>query len=288
MRHDRLRASWIATAFAAVLALGPPMVTTVVEHDRAPVVHRALAAAHATHHPFTDRALVPTLSARVMVAAAADVRGPTSKPKRTHERPVSHLLVRVPNAMTVRARPDADAAAVGTMPSGSKYYGVPITAWVAETAKDGRWGRVEIPYVWPRRDGWIPLGALARDHTFVEVHVDLSRHWVSVSKFGHVLFGLRAATGAAASPTPEGEYFVTDRIPFPAGGSLGSFAFGISGIQPRLPAGWSGGNQLAIHGTNDPSSIGTSASAGCVRVSERGLDRLMPLLRLGTPVIVER
>ena len=288
MRHDRLRASWIATAFAAVLALGAPAVTTVVEHDRAPVVHRALTGAHAAHHPFTDRAPAPTLSARVMVAAAADVRSPRSKPKRTHERPVSHLLVRVPNAMTVRARPDADAAAVGTMPSGSKYYGVPITAWVVETAKDGRWGRVEIPYVWPRRDGWIPLRGLAHDHTFVEVHVDLSRHWVSVSKFGHVLFGLRAATGAAASPTPEGEYFVTDRIPFPAGGSLGSFAFGISGIQPRLPAGWSGGNQLAIHGTNDPSSIGTSASAGCVRVSERGLDRLMPLLRLGTPVIVER
>jgi len=180
------------------------------------------------------------------------------------------------------------SAAVGTMPSGSKYYGVPITAWVEETAKDGRWGRVEIPYVWPRREGWIPLRGLTRDQTNVEVHVDLSRHWVSVTKFGRQLFGLRAATGAPASPTPVGEYFVTDRIPFAAGGSLGSFAFGISGIQPRLPAGWSGGNQLAIHGTNVPSSIGTSASAGCVRVSERGLDRLMPLLRLGTPVIVER
>ena len=287
MRHDRLRASWIATALAAVLALGAPVVPTVVEHDRAPVVHRALSGAHAIHHPFTDRAPVSALSARVMVAATADV-APRPKPKQKHERPESHLLVRVPNAMTVRARPDADAAAAGTMPSGSKYYGVPITAWVAETAKDGRWGRVEIPYVWPRRDGWIPLRGLPHDHTFVEVHVDLSRHWVSVSKFGHLLFGLRAATGAAASPTPEGEYFVTDRIPFPTGGSLGSFAFGISGIQPRLPAGWSGGNQLAIHGTNDPSSIGTSASAGCVRVSERGLDRLMPLLRLGTPVIVER
>jgi lipoprotein-anchoring transpeptidase ErfK/SrfK len=288
MRHDRLRASWIATAFAAVLALGAPVVTTVVEHDRAPVEHRALTGPHATHHPFTDRAPAPAVRARVMGAAAADAQTPRAKPKRKHERPVPHLLVRVPNAMTVRARPDADAAAIGTMPSGSKYYGVPITAWVAETAKDGRWGRVEIPYVWPRRDGWIPLRGLTHDHTFVEVHVDLSRHWVSVSKFGHVLFGLRAATGAAASPTPEGEYFVTDRIPFPAGGALGSFAFGISGIQPRLPAGWSGGNQLAVHGTNDPSSIGTSASAGCVRVSERGLDRLMPLLRLGTPVIVER
>ena len=147
MRHDRLRASWIATVLAAVLALGAPVVTTVVEHDRAPVVHRALTGAHAVHHPFTDRAPVPALDARVMVAAAHDVRAPRSKPTRQHERPVSHLLVRVPDAMTVRARPNADAAAVGTMPSGSKYYGVPITAWVAETAKDGRWGRVEIPYV---------------------------------------------------------------------------------------------------------------------------------------------
>ena len=96
-----------------------------------------------------------------------------------------------------------------------------------------------------------------------------------------------AATGAAVSPTPPGEYFVTDRIAF-SGGSLGTFAFGISGIQPKLPPGWTGGNQLAIHGTNDPASIGRSASAGCLRVSERALDRLKPLLALGTPVIVER
>src|SRR4029453_2187569 len=120
-----------------------------------------------------------------------------------------------------------------------------------------------------------PLRGLARTTTHVEVEVDLSRHWVDVTKFGRTLFGLRAATGSAVSPTPPGEYFVTDRIPFSEGSALGSFAFGISGIQPHLPPGWSGGNQLAIHGTNDPSSIGTSASAGCMRVSEKGLHLLM-------------
>jgi lipoprotein-anchoring transpeptidase ErfK/SrfK len=75
-------------------------------------------------------------------------------------------------------------------------------------------------------------------------------------------------------------------VPFSPGSSYGSFAFGISGIQPNLPAGWTGGNQLAIHGTNQPWSIGRSASAGCVRVSESTLARLLPLLRYGTPVIV--
>ena len=195
--------------------------------------------------------------------------------------------MRVPRALQARANPSPNARVVGTMPSGSKYYDVPITAWVEERSPDGRWGRVEIPYVWPRRHGWIALRGLARHTTDLEVRVDLSSHRITVIRSGRAIFGMPAATGAAVSPTPPGEYFVTDRIAF-SGGSLGTFAFGISGIQPKLPPGWNGGNQLAIHGTSDPSSIGRSASAGCLRVSERSLDRLKPLLQLGTPVIVAR
>jgi lipoprotein-anchoring transpeptidase ErfK/SrfK len=187
--------------------------------------------------------------------------------------------------LPARARPNGAAAQVGVVPAGSKYYGFPIVAWVEKVSANGRWGRVELPYTWPRREGWIHLAGLRRDETRVRVEVDLSAHLVTVRKFGNVLFRAPGATGAPSSPTPVGEYFVTDRVPF-SGGYLGSFAFGISGIQPRLPAGWSGGNQLAIHGTNDPSSIGRSVSAGCVRVSESTLDRLIPLLVYGTPVIV--
>jgi lipoprotein-anchoring transpeptidase ErfK/SrfK len=197
----------------------------------------------------------------------------------------TNVLVRVPHTLAAYARPRAGASRVGVVPAGSKYYGIPIVAWVGAVSADGRWGRVELPYVWPRREGWIKLRGLRRDVTRVRVEVDLSRHIVTVRKFGKVLFRAPGATGAAYTPTPIGEYFVTDRVPF-SGGSYGTFAFGISGIQPRLPAGWTGGNQLAIHGTNNPSSIGRSASAGCVRVSEATLDRLIPVLRYGTPVIV--
>jgi lipoprotein-anchoring transpeptidase ErfK/SrfK len=198
----------------------------------------------------------------------------------------TNVLVHMPRTLPAFGRPNAGAAQVGVVPAGSKYYGIPIVAWVEEVSADGRWGRVELPYTWPRREGWIRLAGLGRETTRVRVEVDLSAHLVTVRKFGTVLFRAPGATGASSSPTPVGEYFVTDRVPFSAGGPLGSFAFGISGIQPRLPAGWSGGNQLAIHGTNNPSSIGLSASAGCVRVSETTLDRLIPLLVYGTPVIV--
>jgi L,D-transpeptidase catalytic domain len=198
----------------------------------------------------------------------------------------TNVLVHVPHTLPAFARPRANAARVGVVPAGSKYYGIPIVAWVETVSSDGRWGLVELPYTWPRREGWIRIKGLSRDTTRVQVEVDLSRHLLTVRKFGKVLFRAPGATGASYSPTPVGEYFVTDRVPFHVGSALGSFAFGISGIQPRLPAGWSGGNQLAIHGTNDPSSIGRSVSAGCVRVSESTLARLKPLLVYGTPVIV--
>jgi hypothetical protein len=278
-RDDRFRATFLAVVVAGVLAFAATAgLVALPGHARTDVAHAAILADPSPVRPFADHG--PRARPR-----------PAAKPDRTHDRadatPAAHLLVAVRRDLTARARPEAGAAPVGVVPSGSKYYDVPTTAWVEEISDNGRWGRVELPYVWPRREGWILLPGLPRDRTFVEVHVDLSRHWLTVQKRGQVLFGTRTATGAASSPTPLGEYFVTDRIPF-SGGYLGTFAFGISGIQPRLPAGWSGGNQLAIHGTNDPSSIGTSASAGCMRVSERTLDRLKPLLRLGTPVIVER
>jgi hypothetical protein len=197
----------------------------------------------------------------------------------------TNTLVRVPRTLPAFAEPRPGSAQVGVVPGGSKYYGFSLVAWVEERSPDGRWGRVELPYVWPRREGWIRLVGLDVRITRIRVEVDLSRHLVTVTRLGEVLFRTPGATGAPESPTPVGDYFVTDRVAF-SGGALGTFAFGISGIQPRLPAGWSGGNQLAIHGTNQPSSIGTNASAGCVRVSEAALAKLKPLLAYGTPVVI--
>jgi len=278
-RDSRLRTSHLAALLAGVLAFAAVAgVVSLPGHTRTGVAHAAPLGAAVTVRPFNHRGsqAQPKRSAK-----------PAEQKDHADAAPASHVLVAVPRDLTARARPEAGAAVVGVVPSGSKYYDVPTTAWVEEVSDNGRWGRVELPYVWPRREGWILLPGLRRDQTFVEVHVDLSQRRLTVEKRGRVLFGTRTAIGTSSTPTPVGEYFVTDRVPF-SGGYLGTFAFGISGIQPHLPAGWSGGNQLAIHGTNDPSSIGTSASAGCMRVSERTLDRLKPLLRLGTPVIVER
>jgi lipoprotein-anchoring transpeptidase ErfK/SrfK len=201
------------------------------------------------------------------------------------KKPRRYLLVDIPSDMPVTSRPGAGRT-IGVMPSASKYYRFPTVAWVLDRSRDGKFGRVTLPYSGTGRTGWIPLKGLERSHTSVIVRVDLSRHRLTLLKGGKVIMRTAAATGAPWSPTPTGMYFVTDRVPFNPNGYLGAFAFGISGIQTQLPPGWNGGNQLAIHGTNNPSSIGRSASAGCLRVSAQALLRLKPLLRLGTPVII--
>jgi hypothetical protein len=268
-------------AFVLVLALG---VLT-------PTAANMVGAQAGAPDPSVSRPIAVTVVSalpRGFALPASGVRPDPSRIARAAARVArwTNVLVKVPRTLPAFARPRAGAAQVGVVPAGSKYYGIPIVAWVEEVSGNGRWGFVELPYTWPRREGWIRLRGLERNATRVRVEVDLSEHTVTVRKLGTVLFRAPGATGAPSSPTPVGEYFVTDRVPFSAGSYLGSFAFGISGIQPRLPAGWSGGNQLAIHGTNNPSSIGRSVSAGCVRVSESTLDRLITLLVYGTPVIV--
>jgi lipoprotein-anchoring transpeptidase ErfK/SrfK len=219
-------------------------------------------------------------------AALTPASAGTAPPATEHStRGRGFLVVRIERTLAVTARPGAGPV-VGSMPAASRYYGEPTVAWVQRRSSDGRFGLVEVPYTARPARGWIPLRGLERERTHVSVVADLSAHRIEVRRGDRVLFRAPAATGARTSPTPTGRYFVTDRVAFPGGGSLGTFAFGISGIQPRLPAGWTGGDQLAIHGTNAPSTIGRSASAGCLRVAERVLARLRPLLRPGTPVVV--
>jgi hypothetical protein len=298
-----LRTSWLALSLAAALSISLPTAASMAGvAAAAPSPAGTLVLAVAQTHPGAQHTAV-----RTQVLAAEGARRPEhgtpspqhrSQPEHRTQPPehrtpshtrwnTASTLVHVPaGGVVARRNPWSSASSVGRVASVSKYYGVPIVLWVEEINAKGTWGRVELPYVWPRVEGWIPLAGLARETTFVHVDVDLSEHRVRVYKRDDLLYSVAGATGTSSSPTPPGGYVVTDRVPFPSGGALGTFAFGISGIQPRLPAGWSGGNQLAIHGTNAPSSIGTSASAGCVRVSEWSLDRFKPLLRLGTPVLI--
>lgn len=66
----------------------------------------------------------------------------------------------------------------------------------------------------------------------------------------------------------------------------------IPGGAPNNPMGAAAltlrGGEYAIHGTNNPRSIGGFVSYGCIRMHNRDIKTLYSLVEVGTPVIVER
>jgi lipoprotein-anchoring transpeptidase ErfK/SrfK len=98
---------------------------------------------------------------------------------------------------------------------------------------------------------------------------------------------VQVAVGRPSTPTPVGRFAVTDKL----SGRRYSAAYGccilaLSAHQPNLPSGWPGGDRIAVHGTNDPGSIGEAVSAGCPRAKDDDLRYLMRVVPLGAPVIV--
>src|SRR5581483_8413196 len=134
------------------------------------------------------------------------------------------------------------------------------------------WAKVVLPWHPNGSTGWIRLSGVPIVRSPYWVRADVSARRVVLMSGRHPMASFPAAVGASSSPTPTGRFSVTDLVATgDPGGPFGWYAFGLSGHQPNLPPGWSGGDQLAIHGTNDPASIGTPASAGCLRVSSHAL-----------------
>ncbi len=107
---------------------------------------------------------------------------------------------------------------------------------------------------------------------------------------GKLVKVFKVATGKKPSYTPEGKFKIVNKIvnrPYYKGG--------IPGGDPRNPLGnrWLGlnargtwGTTYAIHGNNNPSSIGTYVSNGCIRMYDDEVEWLFDQVTVNTPVVI--
>ncbi len=164
--------------------------------------------------------------------------------------------------------------------------GGPLVFLAVERHLDG-WLHVLLPIRPNGTTGWIrEENVTLAEHQFrVEVHLQEFR--LDVFEAGEVVFTATVGVARDNAPTPGGTYYITELLEPPGDNSpYGSYAYGLSGFSDVFETFAGGPGQLGIHGTDDPASIGTQVSSGCVRLTNEDIERLVALLPLGTPVAI--
>ena len=189
--------------------------------------------------------------------------------------------------LPVYASPGAPAPGFGL--ANPQPSGAPLVLLVLDQRPG--WAEVLLPVRPNGSTGWIRA-----DHVTLATHdfrivVELAAHRLTAYRGTQVVLSEPVAVGAADAPTPGGLYATTallqplDRAgnpdPF---GPYGPYAYGLSGFSEVLSRFAGGDGQLGIHGTDDPGSLGTDVSHGCIRMSNEGITLLAGTLPLGVPV----
>jgi hypothetical protein len=208
---------------------------------------------------------------------------PTPAPKRKHGPRWRSVVVR--GSVPLRESPNGRVVTrVGTRTE----FGSTRVMNIA--ARHGRWLGVVSTEMPNGKLAWVHdknAGIRFRRGAY-SLHADLSGRRLELRRGGRLIRRVSVAIGRPGSETPTGRFAVTDKL---RGGNYGPYygccILALNAHQPKLPAGWQGGNRIAIHGTNSPGTIGSAASAGCLRAADSDLEVLMRRVPLGTPVFIK-
>jgi lipoprotein-anchoring transpeptidase ErfK/SrfK len=148
------------------------------------------------------------------------------------------------------------------------------------------WYRVQLPMRPNGSTGWIRANEVTIQAVRSRLEVDVSARRLAFFRDGRRVLHATAGVGTSGTPTPTGSYYVNQRFPLAdATGVFGAGAIGISAFSPVLKD-WAQGGPIAVHGTNDPSSVGRAASHGCIRIQNDVLRRILRAAEPGTPVLI--
>lgn len=152
------------------------------------------------------------------------------------------------------------------------------------------WYQVWLPIRPNESRGWIKEGGVAIYTTSAKIEIDLSARKLTVTRRGEVLGTFPIAVGTAQLPTPNGIFYVNQKLrPSTPGGPFGVLAIGISAFQMKLAASaWAQGGPVAIHGTNQDQLIGQAVSHGCIRMHNADVLKVNDWVPTGSPVVIHK
>ena len=135
--------------------------------------------------------------------------------------------------------------------------------------------------------GWINSSQVRLTRHNYAIKVRLDDFSLTVTDREATIFETTVGVGRSDAPTPRGRYYTAELLRPPSSGTAyGPYAYGLSGYSDTFTNFLGGPGQLGIHGTNNPWTLGTNVSAGCVRLHNDNITYLVETLQLplGVPV----
>lgn len=163
------------------------------------------------------------------------------------------------------------------------------TAFAAKRKRRPYEGAAWVDFETPERPGTIIINSDERALYHVQDYGEAIRYGVAVGKESFVWSGVAKVGRKAEYPRWTPPKSMIRRKPH-----LAKWAKGMPGGIPENPLGsraiylYAGGRDtlFRIHGTNEPGSIGTAASSGCIRMLNEEIESLYDAVAIGTKVIV--
>jgi len=163
--------------------------------------------------------------------------------------------------------------------------GAPLVFVVDDAQPD--WLLVQLPVRPNGAQGWVRRADVALSTHRYRIEVRLRDFDLRVFDEGELVFQTVVAVARDNAPTPGGSYYITELLqPRRPDTLYGRFAYGLSGFSDTFETFRGGPGQLGIHGTNDPETLGTQVSSGCIRLHDDDIAQLVDFLPLGVPVTV--
>ncbi len=256
-----------ATSLSLVAALGFALLapTTLPASAASKVAPKPATAAQSSTPPVSSSVISSDASAvkgTLVVSSKSGVRGGSFKVYKTSLKSSAvQITIKSPKKSrllftVIRAEGDSFYVNLPSRPNGSKGY----------VRKADVTAGFENPY---------------------RILISLTDKRMSAYKGDILIRSTKIAIGAAATPTPTGEFYTYwTRRPKVGQRGYGVFIIGLSGFSDVFKKYGAGDGRIGLHGTYDEAVLGSPASAGCVRMSNADITFLKETIFPGTPVVI--
>lgn len=144
------------------------------------------------------------------------------------------------------------------------------------------WEEIDVPMRPNGKVGWVKrswLGQVEVSHRLIIVNIPTET--MTVYNKGKLILTVPVGTGAQATPTPTGHFWIAEA--FPSHDPVyGPWAFGTT--DRATDTDFPDQSIVGIHGTDEPWLIPGDPSHGCIRLKDADILRLKALVSIGDPV----